>query len=55
MLKRRFFAVLLLAGISGFAQEKDKKVREEKANFRVQIFQKSDDTEIKLTEPDPEL
>jgi membrane-bound lytic murein transglycosylase D len=55
MLKRRFFAVLLLAGISGFAQEKDKKVREEKANFRVQIFQKSDDTEIKLTEPDPEF
>ncbi|MFV8280812.1 LysM peptidoglycan-binding domain-containing protein [Christiangramia marina] len=55
MLKRRFFAVLLLAGISGFAQEKDKKIREEKANFRVQIFQKSDDTEIKLTEPDPEF
>ncbi|WP_298526961.1 lytic transglycosylase domain-containing protein [uncultured Christiangramia sp.] len=55
MLKRRFFAVLLLAGVSGFAQEKDKKIREEKANFRVQIFQKSDDTEIKLTEPDPEF
>ncbi|WP_026913642.1 lytic transglycosylase domain-containing protein [Christiangramia portivictoriae] len=55
MLKRRFCTVLLLAGISCFAQEKDKKVREEKANFRVQIFQKSDDTEIKLTQPDPEF
>lgn len=32
-----------------------KKERVEKANFRVQIFQKSDDTEIKLAEPDPEF
>lgn len=31
------------------------KERVEKANFRVQIFQKSDDTEIKLAEPDPEF
>ena len=55
MLIRKIFAVLLLVGVSGFAQQKEKKERVEKANFRVQIFQKTDDTEIKLAEPDPEF
>ncbi|WP_300433670.1 lytic transglycosylase domain-containing protein [Christiangramia sp.] len=55
MLKRRFLLLLLLAGMSSLAQEKKNKERVEKANFRVQIFQKSDDTEIKLAEPDPEF
>ncbi|CAL68236.1 lytic transglycosylase domain-containing protein [Christiangramia forsetii] len=55
MLKRKFLMLLLLAGISTLAQEKKNKERVEKANFRVQIFQKSDDTEIKLAEPDPEF
>lgn len=47
--------LLLLAGMSTLAQEKKNKERVEKANFRVQIFQKSDDTEIKLAQPDPEF
>ncbi|MCB7481890.1 lytic transglycosylase domain-containing protein [Christiangramia sediminis] len=55
MLKRKILMVLLLAGISTLAQEKQNKERVEKANFRVQIFQKSDDTEIKLAQPDPEF
>lgn len=46
---------LLLAGISCFAQEKPNKERVEKANFRVQIFKKDSNTEIKLAEPDPEF
>ncbi|MFV8225336.1 LysM peptidoglycan-binding domain-containing protein [Christiangramia aquimixticola] len=54
MLRGKFFTLLLLAGISGFAQESDKKQRVEKANFRVQIFQKSADTEIQLAAPDEE-
>ncbi|GAA4310091.1 hypothetical protein GCM10023115_34780 [Pontixanthobacter gangjinensis] len=36
------------------AQKKENKERLEKANFRVQIFQKGDDTKIKLAQPDPE-
>jgi len=55
MLKRKFLMLLFLAGISTLAQEKKNKERVEKANFRVQIFQKSDDTEIKLAQPDPEF
>jgi len=55
MLKRKCLLLLFLAGFSVIAQEKKSKERLEKANFRVQIFQKSDDTEIKLTEPDPEF
>ncbi len=55
MLKRKCFMLLLLAGISTLAQEKKNKERVEKANFRVQIFQKSDNTEIKLAEPDAEF
>ncbi|QYA24888.1 LysM peptidoglycan-binding domain-containing protein [Gramella sp. MT6] len=55
MLKRKYFMLLLLAGMSTLAQEKKDKERVEKANFRVQIFQKSDDTEIKLAQPDPEF
>ena len=54
MLKRKYLMLLLLAGMSTLAQEKKNKERVEKANFRVQIFQKSDDTEIKLAQPDPE-
>lgn len=54
MLKRKFLMLLILAGVTTFAQEK-KKERVEKANFRVQIFQKSDNTEIKLAQPDPEF
>ena len=55
MLKRKYLLLLLLVGFAVAAQEKKSKERLEKANFRVQIFQKSDDTEIKLTEPDPEF
>lgn len=55
MLKRKFLMMLLLAGFSIHAQEKKNKEQVEKANFRVQIFQKSDDTEIKLVQPDPEF
>ncbi|MCH4822492.1 LysM peptidoglycan-binding domain-containing protein [Gramella lutea] len=55
MLKRNILLLLLLAGLTSVAQEKQNKERVEKANFRVQIFQKSDDTEIKLAEPDPEF
>ena len=55
MLKIKFSMLLLLVGISVLAQEKKNKERVEKANFRVQIFQKSDDTEIKLAQPDPEF
>ena len=55
MLKRNFLMLLLLAGLSTVAQEKKNKERVEKANFRVQIFQKGDDTEIKLAQPDPEF
>ena len=55
MLKRNFLMLLLLAGLSTLAQEKKNKERVEKANFRVQIFQKSDNTEIKLAQPDPEF
>jgi len=55
MLKRNFLLLLLLVGMTSLAQEKKSKERVEKANFRVQIFQKSDDTEIKLVQPDPEF
>ncbi|SDS38154.1 lytic transglycosylase domain-containing protein [Gramella sp. MAR_2010_147] len=55
MLKRKFLMMLLLAGFSIHAQDKKNKEQVEKANFRVQIFQKSDDTEIKLVQPDPEF
>lgn len=55
MLKRNFLMLLLLAGMSTVAQEKKDNERVEKANFRVQIFQKGDDTEIKLAQPDPEF
>ena len=55
MLKRKFLILLILAGITSFAQEKEKNERIEKANFRVQIFQKSDNTNIKLAQPDPEF
>ncbi|MEE2771460.1 MAG: LysM peptidoglycan-binding domain-containing protein [Bacteroidota bacterium] len=53
MLKQILCMGLLAAATSVFAQEKKERV--EKANFRVQIFQKSDNTEIKLAEPDPEF
>ncbi len=55
MLKRKILLLLVLAGMSAQAQEKKKEERVEKANFRVQIFQKADNTEIKLAEPDPEF
>ncbi|MCP9199308.1 LysM peptidoglycan-binding domain-containing protein [Gramella sp. GC03-9] len=56
MLKRKFIVMLALAGLTtGYAQEKKNNERIEKANFRVQIFQKGDNTEIKLAEPDPEF
>ncbi|MDR5591374.1 lytic transglycosylase domain-containing protein [Christiangramia sp. SM2212] len=55
MLIRKLLMLLILVGVSALGQEKKNKERVEKANFRVQIFQKSDDTEIKLAEPDPEF
>ena len=53
MLTRKFLIVLLLAVFSVSAQEK-KKTQVEKANFRVQIFKKTEDTQIQL-ESDPEF
>lgn len=55
MLKRNLTMLWMLLGITVFAQEKEPKERVEKANFRVQIFQKNDDTQIKLAQPDPEF
>ncbi|MDT0675364.1 LysM peptidoglycan-binding domain-containing protein [Autumnicola musiva] len=55
MIKRGILVVFSLLALSGSAQEKKSKKQVEKANFRVQIFQKSRDTEIKLAEPDPEF
>ncbi len=56
MLKPYLLMLLFLAGMTSWAQEKKKNnERVEKANFRVQIFQKSDNTNIKLAEPDPEF
>lgn len=52
MLKRNFLLLLLLAGGSLFAQETKKHKRVEKANFRVQIFHKTDDSEIVLEKPE---
>lgn len=54
MLKHLLCMGLLVTATSVFSQQK-KTERVEKANFRVQIFQKSDQTEIKLAEPDPEF
>ncbi|AVR44845.1 lytic transglycosylase [Christiangramia fulva] len=55
MLKQSLCIVFLLAGISIFAQEKKNNERLEKANFRVQIFKKTNNSEIKLAKPDPEF
>ncbi|TBW27740.1 lytic transglycosylase domain-containing protein [Gramella sp. KN1008] len=55
MLKRKILLLLILVGIPVLAQEKEKNERIEKANFRVQIFQKSDNIDIKLAQPDPEF
>lgn len=55
MLKRKFLLLVFLAGITAFAQEEKKKERVEKANFRVQIFHKGDNSSIKLAQPDPEF
>lgn len=46
----------LFAAFAVYAQEKEKSKKQvEKANFRVQIFQKVDSTEIILADPDPEF
>ncbi|MDT0642683.1 LysM peptidoglycan-binding domain-containing protein [Zunongwangia sp. F363] len=54
MIRRGILVVFSLLAFSGYSQEKKSKKQVEKANFRVQIFQKSSDTEIELAEPDPE-
>ncbi|APG60805.1 lytic transglycosylase domain-containing protein [Christiangramia salexigens] len=55
MLKRKCLLLLVLAGMTGYAQENGTKDRVEKANFRVQIFKKDSNTDIKLADPDPEF
>ena len=55
MVRKRLLLLLVLLSAGLFAQEKTTKKQEEKANFRVQIFQKSANEEIILTEPDPEF
>lgn len=54
MVKYIFSVVLLVFGMKISAQENPEK-RVEKANFRVQIFEKEDSTEIILDDPDPEF
>ncbi|MBZ9730687.1 LysM peptidoglycan-binding domain-containing protein [Salegentibacter sp. JZCK2] len=48
-------SLVFLLGISLQAQEEKKEKQVEKANFRVQIFQKVDSSEIILAHPDPEF
>ena len=48
-------SLVFLFGISLQAQEEEKGKQVEKANFRVQIFQKVDSNEIILAHPDPEF
>lgn len=54
MLKYIFTLSILFVSVGSFAQETPEK-RVEKANFRVQIFEKPSSSEIILTEPDPEF
>ncbi|MGY5845952.1 LysM peptidoglycan-binding domain-containing protein [Salegentibacter sp. HM20] len=53
---KRIFSLLLALGVTGaYAQKEQNGKQVEKANFRVQIFQKVDSSEIVLTHPDPEF
>lgn len=54
MSKQIFSFILLFFGVNLVAQE-NSSARTEKANFRVQIFEKTGDTDIILSEPDPEI
>ncbi|MDT0689619.1 LysM peptidoglycan-binding domain-containing protein [Salegentibacter sp. F188] len=54
MIRRGMLLIFSLIALSTYAQN-EKKKQVEKTNFRVQIFQKSVDTEIELAEPDPEF
>ncbi|HSP12775.1 MAG TPA: LysM peptidoglycan-binding domain-containing protein [Salegentibacter sp.] len=54
MLKYIFTLSIMFVSVGSFAQEIPEK-RVEKANFRVQIFEKPSSSEIILTEPDPEF
>ncbi len=53
--KNIILSLVFLIGISLQAQEETKGKQVEKANFRVQIFQKVDSSEIILAHPDPEF
>ena len=55
MVKHIILSLVFLFGISLHAQEETKGKQVEKANFRVQIFQKVDSSEIILAHPDPEF
>jgi len=55
MVKHIILSLVFLFGISLHAQEGNKGKQVEKANFRVQIFQKVDSSEIILAHPDPEF
>ncbi len=52
MLKYIISCSILFLGLQGYAQNEGE--RREKANFRVQVFEKQDNTEIILDDPDPE-
>ncbi|WP_432264658.1 LysM peptidoglycan-binding domain-containing protein [Autumnicola psychrophila] len=54
MIRRGMLIIFSLLALNTYAQN-GKKKQVEKTNFRVQIFQKSVDTEIELAEPDPEF
>ena len=55
MVKHIILSLVFLFGISLHAQDETKGKQVEKANFRVQIFQKVDSSEIILAHPDPEF
>lgn len=55
MVKQIISSFIFLLGLGMHGQEETKEKQEEKANFRVQVFQKVDSTEIILTQPDPEF
>ncbi|WP_037318232.1 lytic transglycosylase domain-containing protein [Salegentibacter sp. Hel_I_6] len=55
MVKQIILSFIFLLGIGLQAQEEKEGKQVEKANFRVQIFQKVDSSEIILANPDPEF
>jgi len=55
MVKHIILSFIFLLGIGLQAQEEKEGKQVEKANFRVQIFQKVDSSEIILANPDPEF